>query len=62
MAEITIMDILLLILSLLFVGISFAMRRLRNRMEADMRKNVVPFVGMRHMFKKIDYNHKKKKR
>jgi len=46
----------------LFVSIGFAMRRLRNRMEVEMKKNVVPFVGMRHMFKRIDYNHKKKKR
>jgi hypothetical protein len=62
MAEITVMDILLLVLSALFVSIGFAMRRLRNRMEADMKKNVIPFMGMRHMFKRIETGHAKKKR
>jgi hypothetical protein len=61
-AELSIMDVLLFVLSVLFVGISFAMRRLRSHLEADMRKNVVPFMGMHRMFKKIDYSHKKKKR
>jgi hypothetical protein len=62
MTEITVMDILLLILSVLFAGIGLAMRRLRNHMEADMRKNMIPFMGMRHMFKRIEHNPKKKKR
>jgi hypothetical protein len=60
MTEITVMDILLLILSVLFVSIGFAMRRLRNHMEADMRKNVIPFMGMRHMFKRIGTGKKKR--
>lgn len=60
MTEITVMDILLLILSVLFVSIGFAMHRLRNHMEADMRKNVIPFMGMRHMFKRIEHGKKKR--
>ena len=51
MAEITVMDMLLLVLAVLFLGIGFAMRRLRNRMEADLRKNIMPYMGMRHMFR-----------
>jgi hypothetical protein len=63
MAEITVMDILLLVLSALFLGIGFAMRRLRNKMEVDMRKNIMPYMGMRHMFKhKMGEHQIKKKR
>jgi len=51
MAEATVMDILLLVLSALFLGIGFAMRRLRNKMEADLRKNIMPYMGMRHMIR-----------
>ena len=61
MAEVTIMDLLLLILSVLFLGIGFAMRRLRGKMEMDMRKNLMPFMSMRHMFKKIEHGPKKKR-
>lgn len=61
MAEVTIMDILLLVLSVLFLGIGFAMRRLRGKMEMDMRKNLMPFMSMRHMFKKIEHGPKKKR-
>ena len=60
--ELTIMDVLLLMLSFMFVFIGLAMRRLRSRMEADMQKNTLPFMAMRHMFKKIDYGHEKKKK
>ena len=55
------MDILLLTLSVLFLGIGFAMRRLRGKMEMDMRKNLMPFMSMRHMFKKIEHGPKKKR-
>ena len=59
MAEVTVMDILLLILAALFLGIGFAMRRLRNRMEADLKKNVLPYMTMRHMFRhKVHEGHK----
>ena len=51
MEEITVMDVLLGILAVLFASIGLAMRRLRNRMEADMKKNIVPYMGMRHMVK-----------
>ena len=61
MAEVSVMDILLLVLSSLFLGIGFAMRRLRNRMEMDMRKNLLPYMSMRHMFKKIEHGPKKKR-
>jgi hypothetical protein len=61
MAEVSIMDLLLLILSVLFLGIGFALRRMRGRMETDMRKNLMPFMSMRHMFKKIEHGPKKKR-
>jgi len=61
MAEITVMDILLLVLSALFLGIGFAMRRLRNRMETDMKKNIMPYMSMRHMFKHRVGEHQVKK-
>ena len=51
MAELSVMDLLLIILSVLFLSIALAMRRLRIKMENDMKKNVVPFLGMRHMIK-----------
>jgi hypothetical protein len=60
MAELSIMDILLIVLALLFVGIAFGIRRLRFRMEADLRKSTIPLVGLRHMYKKIDYGKKRK--
>jgi len=63
MAEVTVMDILLLVLSILFLSIGFAVRRIRNRMEVDMKKNVIPFMGMKHMFKRIQTGkHKKGKK
>ncbi len=61
MADISIMDLLLLVLSVLFLGLGFALRRLRGRMEMDMRKNLMPFMSMRHMFKKIEHGPKKKR-
>ncbi|MCX6814342.1 MAG: hypothetical protein NTY20_01690 [Candidatus Aenigmarchaeota archaeon] len=62
MAEVSVMDILLLVLSVLFLGIGFAMRRLRNKMEVDMRKNIMPYMSMRHMFKHKVGEHKIKKK
>jgi len=62
MAEVSVMDILLLVLSVLFLGIGFAMRRLRNKMEVDMRKNIMPYMGMRHMFKHRVGEHQIKKK
>ena len=59
--ELSIMDILLIILAGLFAFIAFAMRRLRRRMELDMRKNSLPFMSMHHMFKKIEHGPKKKR-
>jgi hypothetical protein len=61
MAEVTVMDILLLLLSALFLGIGFAMRRLRNKMEADLRKNIMPYMSMKHMFKHNVGEHQIKK-
>jgi len=51
MSEFTVMDILLLVLSILFLSIALAMRRLRIKMENDMKKNITPFMGMRHMIR-----------
>ncbi len=62
MSELSVMDILLLVLSVLFFSIALAMRRLRNKMEADMKKNVTPFLGMRHMIRHKVHEHGKKKR
>jgi hypothetical protein len=62
MAELTIMDMLLAVLAILFVGIAFAIRRLRYRMESDMKKNVVPYMGMRHLIKHKAHEHPKKKK
>jgi hypothetical protein len=60
--ELSIMDYLLIILAGLFIFIAIAMRRLRNRMEADMQKDNLPFMSMRHMFKKVEHGHEKKKK
>lgn len=62
MEEITVMDVLLGILAVLFASIGLAMRRLRNRMEADMKKNIVPYMGMRHMVKHNPHESQKKAR
>ena len=60
--ELTIMDALLPVLAILFVGLAFGIRRLRSRMEADLQKNNLPFMSMRHMFRKVDHGHEKKKK
>jgi hypothetical protein len=60
--EFTILDMLLLVLAALFIGIGIFMRRLRNRMEADMKKNVVPYMGMRHLIKHKHHEKPKKKK
>ena len=62
MEEITVMDILLGILAVLFATIGLAMRRLRSRIEADMKKNIVPYMGMRHMVKHKPHENQKKGR
>lgn len=59
--DITILDMLLLVLSALFAGIGLAMRRLRAKMEADMKKNVTPFMGLRHAMRHKVGEHKRKK-
>ena len=58
--ELTILDMLLIVLAFLFLGIGFAMRRLREKMEADLRKNVSPFLGLRHAMKHTSSNKKKR--
>ena len=61
--EITVMDVLLGILAVLFLSIGLAMRRLRSRMEADMKKNIVPYMGMRHMVRHNPHeSHAKRKK
>ncbi|MEM7815910.1 MAG: hypothetical protein QXN71_02210 [Candidatus Aenigmatarchaeota archaeon] len=51
MSEVTIMDMLLAVLSLLFLGIALAMRRLRAKMEADLKKNITPYMGLKYMYR-----------
>jgi hypothetical protein len=59
--ELSILELLLIVLTFLFLGIGFAMRRLRGKMEADMRKNVTPFMGLRHAMKHNVGGHKRKR-
>jgi len=61
MAEITVLDVLLLVLAAMFFSIALAMRRLRNKMLADLRKNIVPFMGMRHMIRHSIHEKKRRK-
>ena len=56
--ELSFMDMLLIILILLFLGIGISVRRLRSRMDADMKKNVLPYMSTRHMFR---HGHHEKK-
>ena len=56
--ELSVLDMVLIVLTLLFLGIAYGMRRLRSKMELDMRKNVSPFMGLRHVMR---HSHKKKR-